>query len=316
MRVAVAAIVATTVLMGCTARLPSLPLATTMPPAGATGPSPGCGVTTRGSVTDRAETVLVGGHRRSYSLTIPPNHVAGTTTPIPLVLDFHGLIEGRVRTHPFATQFSAQARADGFAVAFPVGSDDGIFWDVSLDEANPDLRFVDALVAHLEATMCIDRSRLYITGLSFGAAMTSMLMCMRPNSYAAAAPVAGIQNRCTATERKVPFVTFHGTADWILPFDLFAGTPQAIATKYGCVDAPTETVLQPNPDPATGGTVTKFTWDCSAVGSDAEFYRMAGGGHTWPGSTFFGWLAFIVGPTTTSIDATEIIWDFFARHHL
>src|SRR4051812_49084285 len=157
------------VLVGCTAPMPAMPLVTTDPPPGETGASPGCGATTRGAVTDRAEAISVAGHRRDYSITIPPNHVAGTSTPIPLVLDFHGLIEGRVRTHPFATQFSAEARAEGFAVAFPIGTDDGLLWDVSLDESNPDLRFIDALVANLEDTMCIDRSRVYITGLSYGA---------------------------------------------------------------------------------------------------------------------------------------------------
>jgi polyhydroxybutyrate depolymerase len=175
---------------------------------------------------------------------------------------------------------------------------------------------MDALVAHLGDTMCIDRSRIYVTGLSYGAFMTSMLMCMRPNTFAAAAPVAGIQNLCTATERRIPFVTFHGTADPILPYERFSGAPQAIATKYGCVDSPTVTTLQPDPDPGTGGAITKFAWDCRSVGSDAEFYRIGGGGHSWPGSVYFGLIGFIVGPTATSIDATEIIWDFFERHHL
>lgn len=307
---AAVAVVLATLVAGCA------PPVSTDPPPGATGASPGCGVTTQGSVTDRAGTVSVQGRTRRYTFTVPPNHVAGTSSPIPLVLDFHGLLEGWAGTHPFATQFSAKAKAEGFAVAYPIGSNDGVNWDVSLQEANPDLRFVDTLLTRLEDTMCIDRSRVYVTGLSYGAFMTSMLMCMRPNTFVAAAPVAGIDNPCTVTDRKVPFVTFHGTADSILPYAMFVGTPQEIATKYGCVDPPTVTTLQPDPDPATRGTITRTTWDCRQVGSAAEFYRIAGGGHSWPGSTFFSWIGFIVGPTATSIDATGIIWDFFSKYHL
>jgi polyhydroxybutyrate depolymerase len=242
--------------------------------------------------------------------------VAGTTTPVPLVFDFHGFLEGAAGTHPFATQFSAKANANGFVVAYPIGSDNGIDWDVSLQESNPDLKFVDALLTKLEDTLCIDRSRVYITGLSYGAFMTSMLMCMRPNTFAAAAPVAGIRNDCTATARKIPFVTFHGTSDPILPFPGYADTPQAIATKYGCLEPPEVTTLQPDPDPGTGGPITRTTWDCSGVGSAAEFYTIGGGGHSWPGSFFFSLIGFIVGPTATSINATDIIWDFFTQHHL
>ena len=299
------------VVAGC-----SPPPVSTDPPPGATGASPGCGTTTQNSVTDKADTVSVQGWTRRYTITVPPNHVAGTSDPIPLVLDFHGLLEGWAGTHPFATQFSDKAKAKGFAVVYPIGSNDGVNWDVSLQETNPDLRFVDTLLTELENTMCIDRSRVYITGLSYGAFMTSTLMCMRPNTFAAAAPVAGVQNPCTATDRKIPFVTFHGTNDPILPYERFSDTPQAIATKYGCVNPPTVTTLQPDPDPATNGPITRTTWDCRRVGSAAEFYRIAGGGHSWPGSTFFGWIGFIVGPTATSIDATDIIWDFFTKHHL
>lgn len=289
---------------------------TTNPPPGATGPSGGCGTTTQGGVQDRPSSVVVDGVTRSYTLTVPSVHVAGTTKPIPLVLDFHGLLEGWAGTHPFATHFSTEAEAEGFAVAYPLGSNNGINWDVSTDENNPDLRFVDSLVAQLGRTMCIDRSRIYITGLSYGAFMTSMLMCMRPNTFAAAAPVAGMQARCTPTDRKVPFVTFHGTADPILPYPMFSDAPRSVAAGYGCAGTPTVQTLQPDPDPATGGAITRTTWDCTAAGSAAVSYVIGGGGHSWPGSEFFSWIGFIVGPTATSLDATAVIWDFFRQHHL
>jgi polyhydroxybutyrate depolymerase len=259
--------------------------------------------------------VSVDGGVRRYRLTLPPAHTPGTATPVPLVLDFHGLLEGWAGTHPFATRFSAKAAVEGFVVAYPVGQGDGVWWDVSLHEGNPDLRFVDALVEQLGSSLCIDRSRMYVTGLSYGAAMTSMLMCMRANTFAAAAPVAGIRNTCTATERAIPVVTFHGTADGILPFDAFHEVPGQIAAKYGCAPEPISTTLQPDPDPGTGGPIVHHVWDCAAVGSEVESYVIGGGGHSWPGSEFFRWIGGIVGPTAT-LDATSVIWDFFERHQL
>ncbi|MFV0316724.1 MAG: alpha/beta hydrolase family esterase [Microthrixaceae bacterium] len=307
--VAVTALVSV-ILAGC------VPPTPTDPPPPVTGASPGCGTTNRGAVFERPETVTVDGRVRDYVMTVPPVHQPGTTDPVPLVLDFHGLLEGTVRTHPFATQFSALARAEGFAVAFPIGSENGLFWDIAPTESNPDLRFIDTLVDSLGDTMCIDRSRVYVTGLSFGAAMTSMLMCMRPNTFAAAAPVAGMLDLCGATERKVPFVTFHGTADWILPFPLFQNTPAGVAAKYGCEGGPSVETLTPNPDPGTGAPITRTTWDCSGVDSAAEFYTIGNGGHSWPGSDFFTFIGFIVGPNATSLDGTRTIWEFFERFSL
>lgn len=307
---ALVAVVATALL----AAAACAPPVTTSPPPGATGPSPGCGATTRGATTEEDGRIRVSNSTRRYRLTVPSAHEPGTSDPVPLVFDFHGLLEGWAGTHPFATQFSALAERHGFAVVYPVGQGDGVYWDVSPDESNRDLRFVDELLAHLESELCIDRSRVYVTGLSYGAFMTSMLMCMRAETFAAAAPVAGISNLCTATERAVPFVTFHGTEDNILPYPFFADTPRAIAAKYGCGATPTVSIL--DPDPRTRAPITRTTWDCSAAGSAAESYVIERGGHSWPGSEFFSAIRPIVGRTASSLDASAVIWEFFEGHRL
>ena len=91
---------------------------------------------------------------------------------------------------------------------------------------------------------------------------------------------------------------------------------RAIARKYGCDPTPTVTTHQPAPDPATHEPITLSSWTCGGVPGEVEFYRIEGGGHSWPGSAFFGAISGIVGPTATSLDATRVIWDFFERHHL
>ena len=43
---------------------------------------------------------------------------------------------------------------------------------------------------------------------------------------------------------------------------------------------------------------------------------MTGGGHSWPGSEFSQAVASVVGPTTMSISADELMWKFFQAHPL
>ena len=69
-------------------------------------------------------------------------------------------------------------------------------------------------------------------------------------------------------------------------------------------------------DPVTAQPIYKDTWDCAAAGTAVEFYRIQGGGHAWPGSAFSTSIGSIVGKTPTSINATDIIWDFFTRYSL
>jgi polyhydroxybutyrate depolymerase len=43
-------------------------------------------------------------------------------------------------------------------------------------------------------------------------------------------------------------------------------------------------------------------------------YKVTGGGHTWPGGSFQP--EALLGKTCRSIDATALMWDFFAQHRL
>ena len=48
--------------------------------------------------------------------------------------------------------------------------------------------------------------------------------------------------------------------------------------------------------------------------ADVIFYTVAGGGHSWPGG---GKLPkAIVGHMTEDIDASAVMWEFFAQHPL
>ncbi len=296
-------------------------------------PSPGCATSATRSVTDERRTVTVDGTERWYLLTTPPEHDG--RTPVPLVLDFHGLAEG-AQIHTLMASYGRLGQEEGFAVAVPQGEGATPAWKVGLDAANPDVRFVDALLDQLGEQLCLDTSRVYATGLSNGAFMSSTLACVRAERFTAVAPVAGVRfpDGC-APSRPVPVLAIHGTADPILLFnggvgdlgsalagspptlppgpaaDLEgAGYPEAVrdwAAADGCAAVPTDTRVTPE--------VLRRTYDCP-TGTAVVFYVLDGGGHSWPGSEFSKGIESIVGPTNMDLDASRVTWEFFRRFQL
>jgi polyhydroxybutyrate depolymerase len=295
--------------------------------------SAGCTKAPTAKVTSKQQSITVSGTVRGYLLTTPAAH----HTPAPLVVDFHGYGEGDV-TESLTTQFGALGQREGFVVVFPEGTGNPIAWDTSTRPGNPDVRYVTQLLRHLESTQCIDEARIYATGLSQGAFMTSTVACVMSTRFAAVAPVAGVQHSSPCrVSRPVPILAFHGTADPILHFnggigrkvlidDLHAhphplpklprprldgpGYPanvKAWAATNGCASTPT--------DSRSSAHVIHRVYSCPA-GVAVEFYIIIGGGHTWPGSALSAEISPFVGNTTMEINATNTIWAFFQRFHL
>jgi polyhydroxybutyrate depolymerase len=270
---------------------------------------------------------------RTFLLTTPPPH----PTPAPLVVDFHGYSEGAT-TEALATQFSPLAQKDGFLVVFPNGTGTPIAWNTSIKASNPDLHFVTAMLNHVEATECVDEARVYATGLSQGAFMTSTMACVMSSRFAAVAPVSGVQlPKGCHPSRPVPILAFHGTSDPILHFNGGLGrqvleddvtvnpkplpklaparlngpgypaTVKAWAAKDGCGTTATNHRLS--------AQVIHRAYPCPA-GVAVEFDIILGGGHTWPGSAFDNEIRRFVGNTTMELNATTTIWSFFQQFHL
>lgn len=317
--------------------------ATTSPTSGPNGaphqatpavPSAGCGSSTTDPVVEAERTLAVGDVERRYLLTVPNAHDGDA--PLPVVFDFHGLMEG-AEIHARMTEYSSSAEEEGFVVVFPHGTGERVQWNVSPDaSANDDLTYFDAVVDEIGDTLCVDESRIYATGLSNGAMFTSLMLCERAEVLAAAAPVAGLTDiEGCAPSRAVPIVAFHGTDDPILlfnggvdvsgipgfdpqtgggstttrpPADLdgegYPANVAAFAARNGCDPEPTDTELT--------AEVIHRVFDCPDE-ADVEFYIVVGGGHSWPSSEFSRSIGDIIGHTTFDIDATRHGWDFMSR---
>ena len=285
------------------------------------------------------QTLAAPSGERWYFRHVPPAHDG--TTPVPLVLDLHGYSEGAT-VHQLMSGLGAFGDDHGFVTITPEGTGPVPQWDTALD--GPDVKFVGNLLDTVEEQLCVDTNRIYVTGLSNGAFMTSAVACAYSGRVAAVAPVAGVRDLAGCHfDRPVPIVAFHGTADGYVSFtgglgekalDLPApdgsgrsirdvASPEQLSGAGGTESVPE--IMQAwadrnGCDPGTeehsvASDVVDVAYDCPPAAA-TELYRVEGGGHTWPGSDFSVSIANIVGPTTMSVSADEIMWKFFVAHPL
>jgi polyhydroxybutyrate depolymerase len=248
---------------------------------------------------DSVNTIDSAGGSRSYRLHVPPSYSAAGS--MALVFDFHGYGQNAQQEEQY-TGLTTIADREGFIVVTPEGSSSPKGWNVVgvyAEDGVDDVQFVRDLLASLSTVLCVDPNRVYATGHSNGAEMASQLACVASDVIVAAAPVSGVVwQACAGTP--VPIVAFQGTADLTVRYEWSAPTITQWANHNGCKTPPISTPVADH--------VTAETWqDCAA---DTVFYVIDGGGHTWPGSTASGG----TGPVTTAINASELIWAFFAAH--
>jgi polyhydroxybutyrate depolymerase len=302
----------------------------------AAAPSAGCGATPVVAAGDYPdETVPSSGRPRAYAQHVPPAHDG--ETPVPLVIDYHGYSEGG-EIHAIHSVLGPFGDEQGFVTITPDSGYEVARWDTA--EGSEDLVMFGDLLDQVEAQLCVDTNRVFVTGLSNGAFMTSSVACSYSDRVAAAAPVAGIRDpEGCAFDRPVPVIAFHGTQDTFIDFEGGLGSsvaelpspdgegtlgdqPEASeqadgpsipevtaawAERNGCEPESTEERVAED--------VTLQAFPCPA-GAETELYVVEGGGHTWPGSEFDDSITDIVGHVTHNIDANELMWEFFQEHPL
>lgn len=257
------------------------------------------------------------GAPRTYRVVVPET---GACAPTPLVFDLHGLTSNPVQ-QAWISGLDERARTAGFVAVHPQGSGEVASWNAgtccgaaAMNDVD-DVGFLDAIRERLGAALAIDPRRVYATGLSNGGYLSHRLACERAEVYAAIAPVAGVLGvpRCDAA-RPVPVLQFHGTSDQLVPYlggGLGGGlsapaTMQWWAARNACGATPVVGRQQ--------GDVVCERWEGCAGGADVELCTVTGGGHSWPGGPDL--ILPALGPTTQDIDASEVIWEFFAAHPL
>lgn len=281
---------------------------------GTTSTGGGCDAT--GRLEDGPATLTSSGQERSYLVEVPADF--DPTRPTPLVLNFHGSGSNKEEQAGYS-QLPARGAAAGFVVVTPDGTGTPRGWDLSGDL---DTTFVEDLLTTLAQGMCIDPSRIFATGISNGSAFSAILTCRSPYRIAAVGMVAAeVPPLCPEGVIRSA-IAFHGTEDPVVPYGggkvetgrglVAPGAESAMArwaAHAGCGAKATDTKVAAH--------VVRRTWPRCKDGSDVVFYKIRGGGHTWPGAIDVSELGITdLGPVTNEIDATDVILDFFTQHPL
>jgi polyhydroxybutyrate depolymerase len=281
----------------------------------------GCGDAPTGvrDVVTTTYDVTVGSTSRSYRLHVPES-TRGIAAP-PLLIAFHGANQG-AENMELMSWFYPVAEATGLMVAFPQASGDywntpnspPAYWSVA------DVAFVDALLEDVAEQHGLDRSRVYVTGFSNGAIFAELVACLRGEAVAGLAIVgAGLSSSVAGScpwVRAIPTVVLFGDSDPQFFWDegLAAavgmlggeGTAAWLAQKNQCDATPTVSAVG---EPVDDGTDVEMRHYVGCTGdATVDFYRIVGGGHTWPGSPLN--LDAGLGRKTRRIQASRIIADF------
>lgn len=288
---------------------------------------------------------------RGFSVRVPSSWDG--TSALPVVIAFHGGGGNRQSAERVTCPdgeaggprcLAATAGRSGYAVVFPDGTGTrptrnvrtwnagggANGWDCTSGGACAakvdDVGFFDRLLAEVARIIPIDRRRVFLTGLSNGAAMAHRLACERADVVAAIAAFGGTNQFATsaACDVSIPVLQVHGTDD---PCWTYVTSENACATltpgkKLGVEesdegwrvrnDCSTSFVDTALPDVTDDGTrVVRRTWTgCSAA---LEHLRIEGGGHTWPSG--FQYLDVdTVGRVSHDIDGNAELLRFFDAH--
>jgi polyhydroxybutyrate depolymerase len=248
-----------------------------------------------------AETLTSGGRERTYRLFVPAGYDG--RTPLPLVLDLHGS-GGTAERQAANSRFEELANRERALVATLQAVAEGNRWNVPIVADRPDdVQYVSDVIDHVAARACTDQTRVYATGFSGGARMSSTLACKLPNRIAAIAPMAGLRWPAPCDGRAVPVFSVHGLADPQNTYDghvadrggeWLESVPDALAGWANHNRCDGDAVLD---DPE--GPLSTLSYEgCDA---DVRLVRVDGLVHRW---------------ARDEVDATAAAWKFFVAQRL
>jgi len=292
--------------------------------AAGTNPAAGTGTGTspeangvRIPVGSSTQSIEAGGRKRGFRLYRP----AGMSDPAPLVVMLHGGYGTAAQAESYYG-WDAEARTGHFLVAYPDGVDHA--WNTGggccgnpVKNGVDDVAFISAMVSTVRAEVPVDPARVYATGISNGGLMAYRLACDTKLFAAIGPDSATLLGSCPAPA-PVSVIHVHGTADRNIPYGGGPGDGSAhidgpavptVIADWRVTDrcaAPVTTVA---------GVVTTSSATCPD-GRAVELVTIAGAGHQWPGSTPKPVLQRLLGtdPPSNALNATELIWGFFAAH--
>ena len=266
--------------------------------------------------------IVSSGEKREYLLYVPKSY--DPTRPTPLVISLHGGAAWPVLQKDLS-EWNRLADRHGFIVVYPSGLGSSGLKSWRVVRRGPgltkDVRFISDLIDDLEKTYKIDPARIYADGLSNGAGMAFVLSCTLSDRIAAVGMVAAAQflpwSWCT-DHRPVPMISFHGTADRVVPYEggmsWASPVPFPDVSKWAANWARRNRCGPDTVESTVPADVTRRDYTDCAGDAAVVLFTIRGGGHTWPGGEVLP--EWFLGATSGSVDETGEMWGFFQEHRL
>ena len=289
---------------------------------------------------------------REFQAWIPASYRPGT--PMPAVLAIHGCVS-EPNSMAAITRYNELAEREGFIVIYPrqnVTANPPRCWNFMLPQnqvrgaGEPSI--LVGMVSKMRRTYNIDASRVYVTGISSGGAMTATLAACYSDVFAAAAIHAGAMYKsgeslltsaesmllgspfdpnargvdawkCSGSPRRLmPVLVFHGTSDIVVnPVNGEQAVQQFVQTNDLGDDGLDNDSARYQPASITshvapvpnGLPYTVATYRNSAGSVVAQKVTVQGMNHAWSGGPPLLPFSEERGP-----DSTGISWQFFRNY--
>jgi poly(3-hydroxybutyrate) depolymerase len=215
------------------------------------------------STTINYNKITSAGLSRQYILRYPPNY--DSSHPYRLILAYHWYTGSASQVFDCNTEsIKCYTTQSPFFGLWNLANNSTIFVapdgiDAGWANTNGrDLALTDDILKEVEADLCVDTSRVFANGFSYGGSMTAMLACQRADVFRAVAVyaggISGMSGACTGT-MPIAYYGATGTQD-----SGYAGGQNAVqhfAQVNGCT-------AQTLPTPPTGGHTCVSFQGCAA----------------------------------------------------
>lgn len=292
---------------------------------------------------------------RPYYVYTPANYQPGTA--VPLIVLLHGCTQNPT-DFAAGTQMNALADQKQFIVVYPqqtssYNSSECWNWFQTADQArgSGEPAIIAGIVQTVEQTTSqwtVDTNRVYVSGMSAGAAMSVIMGATYPDIFAAMGEESGLEyqaatsltaattaesqggpnptqqgqaayNAMGSAARVVPTISFQGTSDYtVYPVNGDQIVQQWMQTDHlasnntynASFSSPTTTTNGQVPG-SQGRAYTTQTWNDTNGNEIQEYWKITGMGHAWSGGSTAGSYTDPNGPS-----ATNAMYTFFMNHPL
>jgi polyhydroxybutyrate depolymerase len=249
--------------------------------------------------------LVVDGLTRTYHFFVPSTLEPGRPAPLMVILHPCPFTGAQVAN---TSHLNDAATADRFVAVYPDGAvmaaTGGNCWNAgTCCTGVDDISFISQMIDKLTAQLPIDKARVFVTGVSFGAAMAYRVGCELSGKVTAIASVSGalVFSGCHPV-RPVSVLMMQGTKDTSFPSqgggDYSIPPVASVARLWAGLDGCGTAGIQ-----SQAGIVATTEWHSCRLGVSVKLELISGAPHAWFGLE--------PNPIPGEPNATSEVWGFF-----